>query len=168
MSERVTVQYLKYPDSVHWRHDLIRLGEDRHGVWLGARVGSTVQRGHETPITMRRAFVQVISPGRWWTAIFNGPGDHDMDVYVDVVTPAEWRRPDLVEMVDLDLDVIRKNDGTVYVDDEDEFEQHRVTLSYPDHMADTARSTAARVVLQIEQASPPFDSSPDRWLDQVI
>lgn len=167
MTDRVTVQYFKFPATLHWRHDVVRLGEDDHGVWLGARTGTVVQRGEEAPITMGRAFVQLIPPDRWWTAIFNGPGDHDMDVYVDVTTTPQWVGRNRVEMIDLDLDVIRRRDGTVFVDDEDEFAEHRVSLGYPDHMADTARATAARLALDIDAHRPPFDTASHSWLAQV-
>jgi hypothetical protein len=33
-----TVQFFKYPDRLHWRHDMVRLGEDAHGVWVGLGV----------------------------------------------------------------------------------------------------------------------------------
>lgn len=161
----VTVQYYKYPRTVHWRHDMVRLGEDSHGVWLGAPVGTVVQRGTEDPVTWDTPFVQVVNSDRWWTAIFNH--GHRIDVYVDVTTAPTWPGPDRVEMIDLDLDVIRLADGTVYVDDEDEFDEHRVTLGYPPRMADTARTTAARLVLEVEAHRPPFDATPQRWLEMV-
>ncbi|HLT96277.1 MAG TPA: DUF402 domain-containing protein [Acidimicrobiia bacterium] len=160
------VQYYKHPRTRHWRHEMIRLGEDAHGVWLGATRGTIVQRGDEEPISLTRAFVQLITPDRWWSAIFNH--DHAIEVYVDVTTVAEWVSPDRVEMVDLDLDVIRRQDGTVYVADEDEFEEHRVTLGYPPRMADVARTTAARLVLDLEARRPPFDGSWSRWLAEVV
>jgi protein associated with RNAse G/E len=36
-----------------------------------------------------------------------------------------------ITAVDLDLDVIRRHDGTVFVDDEDEFTEHRELYGYP-------------------------------------
>ena len=39
-----TVQFYKYPDRLHWRHDMVRLGEDRHGVWVGLRSGGGAGR----------------------------------------------------------------------------------------------------------------------------
>jgi len=45
----VTVQYLKYPDRPHWRLDLIQLGEDEYGTWLGGPVPTVAQRGSEPP-----------------------------------------------------------------------------------------------------------------------
>jgi uncharacterized protein len=161
----VIVQYYKYPRHRHWRHEMVRLGEDEHGVWLGAPVGTRIQKGDEPSKAWDTPFVQLIAPDRWWTAIFNH--GHRVETYVDVTTVASWPSEDRVEMVDLDLDVIRLEDGTVYIDDEDEFEEHRISLAYPPRMADTARSTAARLVLDLERGAAPFDGSADRWLQLV-
>lgn len=168
MAKSVTVQYFKYPETLHWRHDLTRLGEDDHGVWLAGPLGTTVQRGSEPARQMRRPFVQLITPDRWWTALFNGPGDgSDMPVYVDVTTVARWQGDGRVEMVDLDLDVVRRGDGSVYVDDEEEFEDHRLSLHYPERLVASARSAAARLVLDLENRTPPFDGTGMRWLEQI-
>lgn len=162
-----TVQYYKYPRTPHWRHELTRLGEDGNGIWLGAAVGAVLQRGDEPPVTMQRSFVQLIAPDVWWSAIFNDPVDTEMAIYVDVTTVPHWTGPDHVEMVDLDLDVVKLHDGTIYVDDEDEFEEHQLTLGYPPRIVDGARTSAARLVTDLEAGRPPFDGVADRWLDEV-
>lgn len=167
MTRPVTVQYSKYPDTLHWRHELIYLGQNDHGIWLGAPVGATVQRGDEPPRTMTRHFVQLVAPGVWWSALFNGPNPDHIDVYVDVTTPAAWPSPNRVEMIDLDLDVVRRTDGSVYVDDEDEFDEHRVSLGYPPALVDRARTVAARLVIALEQRRPPFDLAAVPWLEMV-
>lgn len=163
---RVTVQYYKYPRTLHWRHELFRLGEDEHGVWLGGETGTVVQRGTEPALQLNRPIAQLITPGDWWSAIFNG-GDHELDAYVDIVTVARWPAPDRVEMIDLDLDVVRLRDGTIYIDDEDEFEEHRARFGYPPKMVDSARAAAARLVLTLERDHAPFDGTAERWLDLV-
>lgn len=163
---KTTVQYFKYPRTPHWRLHLTRLGEDGHGIWLGAPAGTAVQRADEPPVTMDHAFLLLIPPDRWWSAIFNGP-DHRIPIYVDVTTVAEWLSPDRAEMVDLDLDVVRRRDGVVYVDDEDEFEEHRSSLRYPERMVDTARATAARLVLDVESRRPPFDDTSTAWFARL-
>lgn len=166
MSRPVTVQYFKYPDILHWRHELVHLGEDEHGVWLGGARGTVVQRGDEPPREGRN-MVQLIPPDLWWAAIFNDPTTPGMEVYVDVTTIPVWVTPDRVEMVDLDLDVVRRSDGTVYVDDEDEFEEHRVSLGYPPAMVDMARTVAARLAIALERRDAPFGQTATPWLEMV-
>lgn len=162
----VTVRYFKHPRIPHWRHPMIRLGEDVHGIWLGAPTGTLVQRGDEHPVQLGYDWVQLIPRNRWWVAIFNGP-DHRIPIYIDITTVPTWVEPGLVEMVDLDLDVIARNDGSVYIDDEDEFEEHRVTLGYSQRMIDAARSTAARLLIAVESGNPPFDGTALAWIERL-
>ena len=51
----------------------------------------------------------------------------------------------LVTAVDLDLDVIRRFDGTWYVDDEDEFAEHQVSYGYPPELVASREAECARV-----------------------
>ena len=85
--------------------------------------------------------------------------------YADVITPAVWDG-DTVRMVDLDLDVVRRNDGTVEIADEDEFDEHRVALGYPAHVVDPARTEAAQSTLR--EGHEPFGMVGDRWLEVAL
>ncbi|MGH8875017.1 MAG: DUF402 domain-containing protein [Acidimicrobiia bacterium] len=162
----ITVQYFKYPKALHWRHEMVRLGDDHHGVWLGASAGAVVQRGDEPPIHWPTPFVQLIAPEAWWTLLYNGE-DSTFPCYVDVITPARWVDKARVEMVDLDLDVVRRADGTVEVLDEDEFLEHCLLLDYPDWMAEAARKATARLVGELGEPREPFGRSPERWLARL-
>lgn len=161
----VIIQYFKHPDQLHWRHETVRLGEDEHGVWMGAHKGATLQRGTEPEMEAPWGFVQLIAPGQWWTLIANEPDR--VRFYIDIITPAVWQSERLVTMTDLDLDVVQLTDGDVYVDDEDEFEEHRVHLAYPEEWVNQARDTASRMQERLEAREEPFRSVADRWLDQV-
>ncbi len=162
----VTVQYFKYPDLLHWRLDTFQLGEDEFGAWLAIPTGATMQRGHEAERTMNRDAVLLIAPDRWWSLIYNGPND-DIEVYVDIVTPAVWERPDRVTMFDLDLDVVRRQDGTVEILDEDEFDDHRVSRSYPQRLVDGARTATAAIYLALERREEPFEAVAAGWLERL-
>lgn len=164
--ESVTLQFYKYPDLLHWRHDMKLLGEDRFGIWLGAPLGTVIQRGHEDPMTWKHPFVQLIQPTRPWIPIWN-VDPVSTEIYVDVTTVPRRTAPDRFEAIDVDLDVVRLVDGTVDVLDEDEFEEHRVSLGYPDWLIDQARTTTADVVVAIESGRPPFDGSHLPWFDRL-
>ena len=82
------------------------------------------------------ALAVLVPHDRPWVATFYGGRDfghlHDTCVYVDMTTPAAWSNDGAdVTMTDLDLDVFQRHDGSVHVDDEDEFAKHQVELSYP-------------------------------------
>ena len=52
-------------------------------VWsLRTPAGSTAQRGDEPPQTFNHTNVKLISPGAWWTAIWNDGRRYDLDFLV--------------------------------------------------------------------------------------
>ncbi len=161
-----TVQYTKWGGALHWRHDLVRLGEDDYGVWLGGQQGATLQRGHEPPTGARVGFVQLIRPDVMWTAIFDTEGGK-FTIYVDVTTPATWTAPDRIELVDLDLDVVLHADGRTEILDEDEFEEHARILSYPPEIVEASRATASHLVSEIEAGVEPFATAAKPWLAKL-
>jgi protein associated with RNAse G/E len=145
---------------------MVLLGEDHHGTWLGAPSGTIIQRGEENPMSWKHPFVQLIQPGRAWIPIWNAEPDKT-EIYVDITTVPTRPAPDRYEAVDLDLDVVRLVDGTIMVLDEDEFEEHRVILDYPDWLVDQARATTAAVAVAIEMGTGPFDGAHLPWFEQL-
>ena len=165
-SPAITVQFFKYPNQLHWRHEMCRLGEDEHGIWLGAPAGGVVQRGTEPPMALDRPFVQLITASSFWSLIYNGE-QFKYPIYVDIATPATWVNAHRVEMIDIDLDVVRRQDGLVEVLDEDEFLEHRARFDYPDWLVDRARATAAELIFKLEAREEPFGETPQRWLRRL-
>ena len=66
--------------------------------------------------------------------------------------------------VDLDLDVVEGESGRVWIDDEDEFAQHKVALGYPDDVVAAAMRSCDRVQAALSAGHPPYDGSHQRWL----
>ena len=162
-----TVQYRKWDGALHWRHDMVRLGTDEYGIWLGAGVGATVQRGTEPVRQMAWAFVQLICADAPWTAIFNAPAPDSDAVYVDLSTPARWVEDDVVELIDLDLDVVRRRDGSIALLDEDEWVEHRVRYAYPTEVVDRTEAAADELLGLLRSRTEPFGTAAERWLSLV-
>lgn len=178
IGDRVAVQYHKYPDAAHWRHDpMVVLGDDEHGVWLGGDYRTFLRKGAVAEPTTRaergffvdHPFVQLVVPDGWWTLIFNGPDRPEGRIthYVDIVTPPELLDHE-VRWVDLDLDVVRRAGAEVYVDDEDEFHAHIDLLGYPPMWVDRARSEAARIHLAMDRRDEPFGSACEAWWRRLV
>ncbi len=164
---QVRVVYTKYDGSLHWHQTMQYLGEDEHGVWLGAELGSSARRGNEPPVTFEYPLAQLIPRGHWWTAVFNGAPART-EVYCDISTPADWLSDDEVTMVDLDLDVLRlRDDGRVLIVDEDEFAAHQVRFGYPAEVIGEAEQAAASLHEAISAGAEPFASDYRAWLERV-
>lgn len=164
--------YRKYDGSLHWHFAGRRLGADEYGVWVGLRSGTIARRGSEPQVTWNDAAVLCLPYDAWWTAAFNAPPhansvySHRTALYCDISTVPTWNGAE-VTMIDLDLDVIRRRDGTVEVDDEDEFAEHQVHYGYSDDVIKQAQSTCDRLVAAVRGGEEPFASAFQPWLDRV-
>jgi len=114
----------------------------------------------------------VLVPDAPYVATFYAPGGKaPCDLYVDISTvPA--KDGTTVTAVDLDLDVVRGWTGRVWVDDEDEFADHRVRLGYPEEVAELAVTACEDVRRSVLASRAPFDgTTAARWfraLDELV
>lgn len=155
----------KWGDRPHWELDATFLGADEHGDWIGVPAGTH----HARPGAQFDSEVDSVTlapRGSPWCATFNAPGIW-CTVYVDMTTPPYWDGATL-RAVDLDLDVIRGSDKMVWVDDEDEFAEHQVSLGYPPEIVMIAEASRDAVRDAVRRQQPPFDlATPQAWLRRV-
>ena len=163
------VRFTKYDGTLHWHYTARRLGSDVHGIWLGAPDGTPVRRNQERAI-ISGAFALLIPRDEWWTAVWNAPSPDSpfhFEVYADICTPAQWE-PRRVTMVDLDLDVARTPAGDTQILDEDEFDEHRIALGYPDDVVHSARGAAAVLLEKISTRHEPFGVVGPAYLERAM
>ena len=150
-------------DRPHWEASLPRLGVDRHGSWLGGPAGITFRRPGAQYDTSCALAVLVPHDRPWLAKLYaEGAGfEKDVRVYVDMTTPPVWSADGAtVTMVDLDLDVVVREDGSVAVDDEDEFAVHQRRFAYPPEIVQLARGAVARRCSPRSRAGPRRSMAP--------
>ena len=167
--DTVHVRMTKWGDRPHWEFESVHLGADEHGTWLGFRKGTVMTRPGARYVAELDQ-VGLVPPRSWpatergWLATFHQPGA-PLFVYVDVTAPPVWSDNELVAL-DLDLDVVRRSSGEVFVDDEDEFLEHQALYGYPPEVVAAARASCDRLVGLIGSNHPPYDpDTPRRWFD---
>ncbi len=158
----VEVRFTKWGGARHWEFPMTVLGTDDHGVWAGAAVGTHLWRP-AAQFTSAFDWVTLVPHEEPWAASFYDAPDQPVRVYVDMTTPACWDG-DTVRLVDLDLDVVLGRDGSLFVDDEDEFARHQAELGYPGDVVALARRTADQVLAAIADGAEPFGTVGSRWL----
>ncbi|GAA1764117.1 hypothetical protein GCM10009681_39040 [Luedemannella helvata] len=158
--------FRKYDGSPHWSSPMRRLGEDEHGVWLGAPAGAIARRGRATGRAVDYAHVVLVPRDGWWTATFNDV-PKPTEIYCDVTTPPRWLAPDEVTVVDLDLDVRRRRTGEVEVLDEDEFVAHRARYGYTGDVVEQALAAVAYLDKALRGDVEPFSRDYHHWLARV-
>src|ERR1044072_40890 len=87
----VRVVVRKFDGSLHWHHTMRWLGEDDHGVWLGAPIGTVYSKGDRHAVyTTEEPRVMLFPRNAWWTALFHAAPAR-LGGYCGVPAPA--RRP---------------------------------------------------------------------------
>jgi hypothetical protein len=170
LGDPIRLEMTKWADRPHWSFDAVWLGRDEHGDWIGIRSGTEMDRPGAHVVT--RTDQVGLSPAadrpeveRWWVGTFHADGG-PMRTYVDIASPPVWDGATL-RTVDLDLDVICGPTGRIWVDDEDEFAQHRVELGYPDEVVRAAMASCDRVEAAMRAGRAPYDGSHREWLETL-
>lgn len=165
---RISCVLRKWDGRQHYAFEADPLGSDEHGVWLGVPAGTPFE-GPEYPGVWSHPFVILAPPDAWWLASFYGPGNpQDMDVYVDITANPSWPSPERFEVIDLDLDVVRFRDGRIELLDEDEFDEHRIAMAYPDPVVRRARETAESLLAAVTARVEPFAGAGTRRLEALL
>lgn len=167
--ETTRLQFGKYNGDEHWGYDLDVLGSDAHGLWLGARRGTTLSKPGTTVKAHDDFVVLIPADDAWWVATFNktaGGASRTSEVYVDITTPTTVNQGEAFTL-DLDLDVVKRTNGVVEIDDEDEFVAHQDEMSYPAKLISAARDAADTVKSMLQDGAAPFDGSHERWLAKL-
>jgi protein associated with RNAse G/E len=163
----VTVQFLKNPDLLHWGFEAFYLGEDEWGDWIALPAGTRRWKGKESFHPTRVPAVFCAPREAWWHLHYEGPNAREYQAFVDIITPPVWVSENRYEMIDLDLDVAVHQDGTIEVQDEDEFEVHQVKYGYTPEMISGAVEETERIVREIQAGREPFYSVAEEWLARV-
>lgn len=159
----VPVRFTKWGGHPHWGVDVLWLGEDEHGWWVGWPEG-TVWSGPGMTFTAHGLQVGLFPRDRGFAATFYQPvADYRFRIYADVATTPRWRGRTLTA-VDLDLDVVQHFDGEVAIEDEDEFELHKVRYGYPAEMVTAAEAECQRLVDEMRSGAAHFaEVLAERW-----
>ena len=163
----VEVLFHKFDGTPHRRSTATHLGEDKWGTWLGSPVGAEV---HHLGTDIRRIdqhrAVRLIPRDGWFTTLFFAP-TRRLELYCDIVVPAQWTGPAQLTVVDLDLDVTRTHAGKVELLDEDEFAEHQISLGYPDDVIDRAATAGREAFAAARDRTEPFGTHYRSWLALV-
>ncbi|WP_334170787.1 DUF402 domain-containing protein [Sinomonas sp.] len=169
----VVARNRKWDGGAHWVVPGIHLGEDEHGWWMYQGRDEFISRPGMALYTLTDAVLLVPREGNYAATFYDDANPGEFRVYVDLAWDLSWRRiredPDgTVEfhMIDMDLDVIRAAGRGVFVDDEDEFEEHRASMAYPDELVRAVRAECERLVELVREGLGPFGGTADAWLAQ--
>lgn len=163
----VVARNRKYDGTAHWVVPGRYLGSDEFGHWIFQGTNEFISRPGAALYTESDAILLIPFTGDWVATFYDEAHPERVELYIDLAIELAWRRirPDVVEfhMIDMDLDVVRTQARGLYVDDEDEFAQHRIELAYPDELCTRMESACADLVTAVAGANAPFDGRDAAW-----
>lgn len=170
------VRFSKFDGTPHWSNDSTLLGHDRFGPWIGGPPGTVFSRPGlrlECPTW----WICLLSPRGFAFTRYAPDPTGVAELYIDLTTVPVWSpaepfdrsdgAPSAVRMtaVDLDLDVIRHFGETQpWLDDEDEFAEHQVSMGYPADLVGRTERTAAELMAAVATGAEPFDAVSLGWM----
>ncbi|MDQ6423557.1 DUF402 domain-containing protein [Paenibacillus sp. LHD-117] len=111
--------------------------------------------------------VSFFIPGEWFNvvALLETGG---VRYYCNVASPP-YLQGGVLTYIDYDLDVIRMADGSRYIVDQDEYEQHKLIYHYPRHVEDKVRDGLNALLARIEKNGAPFqDDIVNRYFENWL
>ncbi|GAA2995298.1 DUF402 domain-containing protein [Microbacterium aurantiacum] len=165
VGSRILFRWRKWDGSEHWVHDCVFLGSDRWGDWVGQRAGwRSFRPGRDNrtefdnvtllPPTGDYAFTRNARPDRTHT-------------YIDLGWDVTFRGGEPTG-IDMDLDVVDRAVGGIYIDDRDEWDEHRVHYGYPADIVAHLEALAVDLERKVRAAEAPFDeATADAWLERL-
>lgn len=158
----LAVASTKYGGSHHYRYDVQLVAADERRLIAYGPVDTPFDsyRGHYLA-TSEMLHVHVAGLD-WNLEVMWQPDGTPHQHYVNIALPSTWDDGTL-RFVDLDLDVKARADGTVELDDADEFAEHRVRFGYPADLVERAQRAAEEVLSLARARRPPLDGSLYAW-----
>ncbi len=163
----VVARNRKWNGKAHWVVPGRYLGEDRHGWWIFQGTNEFCSRPGAAFYTASDAVLLVPRSGDWVATFYDAAHPNKVRVYIDLAVAHEWTeiRPAVTEfhVIDMDLDVIRTADRGVFIDDQDEFAEHCVTMNYPDGLVKDIQAAADELYQAVKAQQAPFDGTDVEW-----
>ncbi|RKW71723.1 DUF402 domain-containing protein [Galactobacter caseinivorans] len=168
--DQVVCRAWKYNGLAHWVVPGIALGSDQHGEWIFQPAGSFIARPGMAFFARSDAVTLVPVEGEWIATFHSGEDRNGLRLYIDISTRIGWaplaRSGWEVHSIDMDLDVVERTGRGLYLDDEDEFEEHAAQFGYPPELMASMRTAADELMASVGTSQAPFDGAARRRFDQ--
>ncbi|MFG6490982.1 DUF402 domain-containing protein [Microbacterium sp. P03] len=154
-------RWRKWNGGPHWEHECIYLGSDRWGDWFGQQPGwRSARPGRD--VAVQHPNITLLPPSGEFVYTRNAAPSRTV-IYIDIAWDARWQ-DGVPTGIDMDLDVVDRVERGIYIDDRDEWEEHRVAYGYPPEIVARLEQVAIDLEEQVTRRVPPFDdATADSW-----
>lgn len=160
---KAIISSTKYDGSLHYTYEapLVSASEREIRVYTPPNHKATTYRGE---VICSSHALRIFYTDRPWNLFVRWYGDWRFEsYYVNIARPATWDGR-VVSWVDMDLDIIfRPGADEPVLDDEDEFERHRVKWGYTPKVVEQSWRAVKDVWSMMKSGECPFDGSLHDW-----
>jgi hypothetical protein len=170
MRDPVTVYKRKYDGRVtrHLKGDLVDTTGDGWLVVFHDMVGHGNIWGGEYPSHGPWFVVAMLSEEMPLVVSFRFDAKRELyETYADAALPAT-RQGEEISFIDLEIDLVGHPDGTYFIKDVEDFEQHRVEYGYPDEVVAAAWQGIDFAETAWVARKFPFDGTAERLLEREL
>lgn len=161
----VRFRWRKWDGGVHWEHDCLYLGSDRWGDWVGQPAGWRSERPGRL-VVAQHPNVTLIPPSGDYAFTRNADPSRTR-IYIDLAWDVGWTDGEPTG-IDMDLDVVSHTERGLYIDDRDEWDEHRVHYGYPLDLVDRLEALAVDLERRVGAGASPFDAETSAaWLARL-
>ncbi|GAA5527243.1 hypothetical protein Hgul01_01027 [Herpetosiphon gulosus] len=161
---QITIHGFKWPKRPTAQAIGYLLGTDQFGHWLGIIAGSVWHHSNGQQGTFEQSFVKLIPYNAYWSACFNRSGKL---IDVDIVLPHIWDNQ-LVEEVDLEIDLLKMDDGRLEIRDQAVFTAVCQRWPMPASQIDQVHATTTQIYQQLATEAEPFKLVGQQWLADFL
>ncbi|MET0673965.1 MAG: DUF402 domain-containing protein [Microbacterium pygmaeum] len=164
---RLVFRWRKWDGGAHWVHECVYLGSDRWGDWFGQPAGWRSFRPGRDFLAGANNVTLLPPSGDYALTVNEIPGA-SYRTYIDIAWDARWQDGEPTG-IDMDLDVVNAVDGRgIFIDDRDEWDEHRVRYGYPLDLVERLEALAVDLERRVTAAEAPFDdATADAWLARL-
>ncbi|MBN9185002.1 DUF402 domain-containing protein [Microbacterium sp.] len=153
---RILFRWRKWDGGPHWVHECVYLGSDEWGDWVGQRAGWRSARPGRDLLASAPNVTLMPPTGDYALTVNRPPASYA--VYIDLAWDVRWRDGEPTG-VDMDLDVVRSREGRLWIDDRDEWDEHRVQYGYPLDIVEKLETLAIDLERRVAASAAPFDDA---------
>ncbi len=155
-------RWRKWDGRDHWHRDVVYLGSDEWGDWVGQRRGWRAHRPGVEAVSRSDAVTLIPADGTFGATTWDA--HPNVRIYIDVGWAVGFDGEGLVG-IDMDLDVVKLVDERgIFIDDVDEWEEHRELFGYPPDVVSRLEALAADLERRVKNEEAPFDdATAERW-----
>ncbi|BCB05221.1 DUF402 domain-containing protein [Bacillus sp. KH172YL63] len=156
MSQIIHITSLKYPDSLHYEWEGELVWKTSNYVMVLCKAGrKLIHHTKNTTFTIDVTSLEFFSLKEGFTAAMEIRDGSIVSYYCNVASPAVLRGNEL-SYVDLDLDLIKRENEHWQVIDEEEFEINSLKYNYPLELKEGAIRSLEKLLSKVRKKEFPF------------